>query len=67
MPCGSMEPDLGCPVLCVSNQFAQKLLANSDRSKDSSTLHRDIFDLGMLMIAGSGQIPPQVAAKPGRL
>ena len=48
---GAYDPALGYPLLSLEDQFAEKLLANSDRGKDSSAGYRDALDLGMLILA----------------
>lgn len=56
----TLEPEqvVGIPVLCLSrvDLFAEKLLANTDRGMDSSTMSRDLIDL-VLMEQHWGQIP----------
>lgn len=42
--------------------YAEKLLANTDRGLDRSTMSRDLIDLGM-MIRGWGPIPAGAWAK----
>lgn len=41
----------GIPVLCLSRRscFAEKLLANTDRGRDKSTLSRDLIDLAFMI------------------
>lgn len=53
---GAMDPVLGVPVLSRDDLFAEKLLANADRSGDRATFNRDAIDLGM-MVAHWGPIP----------
>lgn len=50
----------GIPILCVSriDSFAEKLLANTDRGADRSTMNRDMIDL-MAMCIYWGDIPNQ--------
>jgi len=59
---GSMNNDLGVPVLCRIDLFAEKLLANTDRSTDKSTMSRDLIDLAM-MTKTWGSIPAEAWAK----
>lgn len=42
---GEVSPDLGVPMLSVTDMFAEKLLANADRGIDSSVFDRDMIDL----------------------
>lgn len=53
---GEMNPLWGIPVLCQTDMYAEKLLANTDRYTDISTASRDIIDLA-LMIQNWGPIP----------
>lgn len=53
---GEVNPVWGIPVLCRSDMFAEKLLANADRYGDISVASRDIIDLAMMM-EGWGDIP----------
>lgn len=46
---GEVNPVWGIPVLCRSDMFAEKLLANADRYGDISVASRDIIDLAMMM------------------
>jgi hypothetical protein len=46
----------GVPLLCRDDLYAEKLLANTDRGLDRSTLHRDYFDLSM-MCSRWGPVP----------
>ena len=55
---GGDAAELGVSVLSREDLFAEKLLANADRSGDRATFSRDAIDLGM-MIAHWGQIPPK--------
>ncbi len=59
---GGAVAGLPVPVLSREDLFAEKLLANADRGADSSTLSRDIIDLGM-MINTWGLIPPAAREK----
>lgn len=59
---GEMDPVLKVPTLLVRDMFAEKLLANSDRSMDRSTAYRDAIDLGRLVEA-YGPIPDDALAK----
>ncbi|MGF6709063.1 hypothetical protein QFZ41_000027 [Luteibacter sp. W1I16] len=52
----------GIPVLGHVDSYAEKLLANTDRGMDRSTMSRDIIDLAM-MIKAWGPIPAQSLAK----
>lgn len=54
---GAMKREWGVPVLCATDMYAEKLLANADRYADVSTASRDIIDLAMLIHAW-GDIPP---------
>lgn len=60
---GAFDAVLGCPLLSLSDQFAEKLLANSDRCKDPSTCYRDALDLGILILRHGGTIPGPALAK----
>ena len=60
---GAYDADLGCPLLSVDDQFAEKLLANSDRGRDPSVCYRDAFDLGMLILGQGGRVPPAASDK----
>jgi hypothetical protein len=51
---GNIDPVLGVPVLCNSDLFAEKLLANADRGMDKQTCSRDIIDLAMMVAAWGG-------------
>ena len=53
---GRMSTDLGVPVLDRVDQYAEKLLANSDRWADRSVNSRDILDLSMMQMIW-GPIP----------
>jgi Nucleotidyl transferase AbiEii toxin, Type IV TA system len=53
---GAMDSALGVPVLAREDLFAEKLLANADRSNDRATWNRDAIDLGM-MVAHWGPVP----------
>lgn len=53
---GEMNSLWGIPVLCRTDMYAEKLLANTDRYTDISTASRDIIDLA-LMIQNWGPIP----------
>lgn len=55
----------GVPVLSRTDLFAEKLLANTDRGLDRSTLHRDLIDL-CLMISHWGPIPSPALMKARR-
>ena len=60
---GAMDRRLGCPVLSVEDQFAEKMMANSDRGKDPSVCYRDALDLGMLVLGQGGKIPEKAWEK----
>lgn len=47
-------PDAGIPLLAREDMFAEKLLANTDRGLDASTLSRDLIDLAMMIRAWDG-------------
>lgn len=49
-------------VLSRTDMYAEKLLANADRGLDTSTLHRDIIDLCM-MVHAWGPIPESAMDK----
>ena len=51
---GAIDSDLGVPTLAVDDQFAEKLLANSDRCLDRAVACRDAIDLGFLARANGG-------------
>ncbi|KQT85339.1 nucleotidyl transferase AbiEii/AbiGii toxin family protein [Aurantimonas sp. Leaf443] len=53
---GSLDERFGVPVLCLEDQFAEKLLANADRYVDKAVACRDAVDLGYLLLQ-SGTIP----------
>lgn len=53
---GAMNSALGVPVLAREDLFAEKLLANADRSNDRATWNCDAIDLGM-MVAHWGPVP----------
>ena len=59
---GTLDPDLGVPVLDRDDMHAEKLLANADRGLDRSQMSRDLIDLGM-MIAAWGPIPTAALKK----
>jgi hypothetical protein len=59
---GARHPELGLPVLCREDMYAEKLLANADRWADRTAMSRDIIDLAM-MISAWGPIPPQAWRK----
>ena len=42
---GRVDARLGVPVLSIEHAIAEKLLANTDRGLDDSTLSRDLIDL----------------------
>lgn len=46
---GTLDPNLGVPVLDAVSMFATKFLANADRWADRETAYRDAIDLGMLV------------------
>lgn len=46
---GSRDPDLGVPMLCLSDMVTEKLLANADRCYDRAVAYRDAIDLGHLI------------------
>lgn len=60
---GTLDRRLGCPVLSLEDQFAEKMMANSDRGKDPSVCYRDVFDLGMLVLGHGGSIPDKAWEK----
>ena len=60
---GAYDPELACPLLAVVDQFAEKMLANSDRGKDPSANYRDVFDLGILVAGHGGRIPAAASKK----
>ena len=60
---GAYDPKLACPLLSLDDQFAEKILANSDRGKDPAASYRDIFDLGILLVANGGRIPMAASEK----
>lgn len=60
---GALDPKLGCPTLSLTDQCAEKLLANSDRCYDPAVCYRDAFDLGMLVIGNGGIMPEAAIAK----
>ncbi|AZO31319.1 MULTISPECIES: nucleotidyl transferase AbiEii/AbiGii toxin family protein [Mesorhizobium] len=53
---GHLDTDLDVPALILADMFAEKLLANADRSQDRAVAYRDALDIGMLTQAG-GEIP----------
>ena len=59
---GHMHPDLGIPILSITDQIAEKLLANADRSNDPVFGYRDAIDLGHLVQAAGG-IPADALRK----
>lgn len=59
---GGMNERFKVPTLSRRDMFAEKLLANADRGRDPTSMHRDIIDLGM-MIARWGPIPEAARAK----
>ncbi|MGN6482738.1 nucleotidyl transferase AbiEii/AbiGii toxin family protein [Luteibacter sp.] len=52
----------GVPVLSHVDAYAEKLMANTDRGLDRSTMSRDIIDLAM-MVGSWGPVPPESLAK----
>ncbi len=60
---GAYDPGLACPLLSRDDQFAEKMLANSDRGKEPSTSYRDLIDLGMLVSVSDGRIPEPASKK----
>ncbi len=52
------DPSIPVPILSRVDMYAEKLLANTDRCYDRSTLSRDMIDLAM-MIDGWGEIPAE--------
>lgn len=62
---GALDPTLGVPVLAREDLFAEKLLANADRSNDRSTWSRDAIDLGM-MVSTWGPVPASAWEKTRR-
>ena len=59
---GTLDPDLGVPVLARDDMYAEKLLANADRALDRSQMSRDLIDLAM-MIQAWGPIPAAAMKK----
>jgi Nucleotidyl transferase AbiEii toxin, Type IV TA system len=53
---GEVLGELGVPVLCRDDLFAEKLLANADRVNDRATFSRDAIDLA-IMVTHWGPIP----------
>lgn len=60
---GAYDERLGVPLLSVDDQFAEKLLANSDRGQDPATSYRDALDLGILILGHGGRVPDAGSAK----
>lgn len=60
---GAYNEALGCPLLSLDDQFAEKLMANSDRGKDPAACYRDALDLGVLVESHGGSIPEAATAK----
>lgn len=46
---GTRHPDLGVPILSLSDMVTEKLLANADRCYDRAVAYRDAIDLGHLV------------------
>lgn len=59
---GNLDAQTGIPTLSRTDLYAEKLLANTDRGLDRSTLSRDIIDLAM-MIQHWGDIPEAALTK----
>lgn len=59
---GQYSPQLGVPVLCRDDMYAEKLLANDDRQGDRQSMNRDAIDLA-LMIDRWGNIPDAALSK----
>lgn len=53
---GEFDAGFRIPTLSLAHMYAEKLLANTDRGNDNSTLSRDIIDLSMLQLH-HGPIP----------
>jgi Nucleotidyl transferase AbiEii toxin, Type IV TA system len=47
---GAVDRDLTVPVLTMEHAIAEKLLANTDRGLDESTLARDLIDLAFVAV-----------------
>jgi hypothetical protein len=62
---GALDTTLGVPVLAREDLFAEKLLANADRSNDVATWSRDAIDLGM-MASHWGTVPASAWEKARR-
>ncbi|MGO6747974.1 nucleotidyl transferase AbiEii/AbiGii toxin family protein [Rhizobium ruizarguesonis] len=62
---GSIDDELGVPVLSPSDMFAEKLLANTDRCMDRAVAYRDAIDLGRLVLA-YGEVPDSALEKAER-
>ncbi len=60
---GAVDGRLGCPVLSLEDQFAEKMMANSNRGKDPSVCYRDALDLGMLVLGNGGRVPDKAWEK----
>lgn len=60
---GADDHSLGTPLLSIKDQFAEKMLANSDRGKDPSVCYRDALDLGILILNHGNRIPDAASAK----
>jgi len=48
--CAGADAISSVPLLCRDDLYAEKLLANTDRGLDRSTLHRDYLDLTMMCL-----------------
>jgi hypothetical protein len=59
---GEISPLVCVPTLTVTDQFAEKLMANADRGLDRSVAYRVAIDLGYLSMA-EGAIPTAGIAK----
>lgn len=58
---GELDEELHVPTLSAVSQFAEKLLANSDRGLDKAAAYRDAIDLGRLVMS-HGDIPAAAIA-----
>ena len=59
---GSLDLEIGVPLLSRDDMFTEKLLANADRCMDRSVAYRDAIDIGML-IAEHAEIPQSALTK----
>lgn len=60
---GYLRDELGVPLLSVSDQIAEKLLANADRGLDRASAYRDVLDLGFLLDDQQCFFPTDAVAK----